>query len=175
VVARQPAGAILNLAASFQVHEEAPEVQTATMGDLPAPESLESDPWSALFDKRWVSRYASPGRAIAWFRMNEPVGADPALHACALGYLSDDLPTDGVVAQHPDRPERFDNDFPFWSASLDHAIWFHRPFRADEWHVHDFTCHGIMSSRGLAIGQIFTAAGEHVATVAQEVLLRSRR
>ncbi|MDZ7732398.1 MAG: thioesterase family protein [Acidimicrobiia bacterium] len=76
----------------------------------------------------------------------------------------------------PTAPTRVEvDDFPFWSASLDHAIWFHRPFRADEWLVHDFTCHGLMSSRGLAVGHVFTAEGVHVATVTQEALLRRHR
>ena len=60
-------------------------------------------------------------------------------------------------------------------ASLDHTIWFHRPFRADEWHVYDMTCHSFVGSRGLSIGHVFTAGGAHVATVAQEVLMRDRR
>ena len=59
------------------------------------------------------------------------------------------------------------------SASLDHAIWFHRPSRADEWHIHDFTAHGYLSSRGLGIGHVLSRDGIHVATVAQEVLLRT--
>jgi acyl-CoA thioesterase-2 len=58
------------------------------------------------------------------------------------------------------------------SASLDHAIWFHRPVAADEWHIHDFTSHGYLSSRGLGIGHVLTPTGVHVATIAQEVLLR---
>jgi acyl-CoA thioesterase-2 len=116
-------------------------------------------------------------------RMTEALGDDPFLQACALAYLSDDVPTEAVVALHPDGPRQerlgwsLDDlaAFPFWSASLDHAIWFHHPLRAEEWHVHDFRCDGIMSSRGLAIGHLFTAEGQHVATVSQEVLLRPRR
>ena len=60
-------------------------------------------------------------------------------------------------------------------ASLDHSIWFHRPVKADEWHLHDFTCHSYGGGRGLAIGHVFSPDGVHVATVAQEVLLRDRR
>src|SRR3954469_20764818 len=62
-----------------------------------------------------------------------------------------------------------------YAASLDHTIWFHRPVRVDEWHLHDFTCHSFGSGRGLAIGHVFAADGAHVATVAQEVLMRDRR
>jgi acyl-CoA thioesterase-2 len=56
--------------------------------------------------------------------------------------------------------------------SLDHAMWFHRPVHADGWHVFDFTCEGLMSSRGVAIGKVFDGEGVHVASVAQEVLVR---
>jgi acyl-CoA thioesterase-2 len=176
VVARQAVGAILTLAASFQTREEAPDVQTAQLREVPAPDDLPSETWSPVFDRRFVPARDMPGRATGWLRMVHPVGDDPALHACALAYLSDDLPTDAVVALHPDRPtERTFEDFPFWSASLDHAIWFHRDLQADGWHAHDFQCHGLLSSRGLSIGQVFTEDGTHVATITQEVLLRPRK
>ena len=54
-------------------------------------------------------------------------------------------------------------------------MWFHRPAVADQWHVHDFTAHGYLSSRGLGIGHILSRDGVHLATVAQEVLLRRTR
>jgi acyl-CoA thioesterase-2 len=108
-------------------------------------------------------------------RLTEETGDDPVLHACALAYLSDDLPTDAVVARHPDRPPRDSSDRSFWSASLDHAIWFHRPFRADAWHLHAFTCRGLIGSRGLSSGAVFDQQGRHVASVAQEVLIRPHR
>ena len=175
VVVRQPVGAILNMSASFQVDEAGPDAQTEAIGDVPAADTLPVTGWSPLLARRFVDRGGEPGRATGWMRMAEPVGEDPALHACALAFLSDDIPTDAVVAQHPERPPKGSGDWPFWAASLDHAIWFHRPFAADEWHLHDFTCHGLISSRGLAVGHILTPDGRHVATVAQEVLLRPRR
>ncbi len=174
VVVRQSIGVILNMAASFQVDEDAPEVQTAVLPEVPRPESIEPETWSPVFDRRVVSRFAEPGRSTGWFRMAEAIH-DPLLHACALAYLSDDLPTEAVVALHPDRERLVDVGSGFWSASLDHAVWFHRPMRADEWHLHDFTCHGLISSRGVSIGHVFTSEGSHVATVSQEVLLRPRR
>lgn len=175
VVARQAVGAILGMSASFSVDEEAPDIQTARMRELPAPGDVASESWSGIFDRRFVRDHTDPGRATAWLKMNEPIGDDPVLHACALAYLSDDLPTDGVVALHPNRPAPGSAEYPFWSASLDHAIWFHRPLRADEWHAHEFTCHGLLSSRGLAIGEVFATDGTHMATITQEVLLRERR
>jgi len=176
VVARQAVGAILTLDASFQVPEPGPEEQTATLGDTPPPEALIPSSWTPVFDRRITPRDpARRGRANAWLRVTEPIANDPVLHACALAYLSDDMPTDAVAGLHPDRPAEGSDDYPFFSASLDHAIWWHKPVRADEWHMHAFTCHGLLSSRGLAIGYVFTEAGDHVATVVQEVLLRSLR
>ena len=137
--------------------------------------SVETETWSGVFDRRFVPN-AELGRSTAWLRMTAPMGDDPLLHACALAYESDDLPTDAVVALHPDRPARREmDDHPFFCASLDHAIWFHRPFRADGWLLHDLTSHALMSSRGLAVGHVFTSDGHHVATVTQEVLLRANR
>ena len=175
VVARQPIGAIFTTAVSFQIHEDGPEVQTAAMREVPGPEDGVSETWSPVFDRRFVHN-DEPGRATAWLKMTEPMGDDPLLHACALAYESDDLPTDAVVGLHPDRPkDRNFEEYPFFSASLDHSIWFHRPFRADAWMLHDLTAHALMSSRGLAVGQVFTEDGLHVATVSQEALLRASR
>jgi acyl-CoA thioesterase-2 len=174
VVARQPVGAICTTAVSFQRPEAGPAVQTASMPDVPGPDDLPSETWSPVFDRRFV-RNEQPGRSSGWLRMVAPMGDDPLLHACALTYESDDLPTDAVVALLPDRAAMRADEPSFFSASLDHAIWFHRPFRADGWLLHDLTSHALMSSRGLAVGHVFTADGDHVATVTQEVLLRARR
>ena len=183
VEARQSIGAILTMAASFQVGEEAPEVQTAEMPSVPAPDELPSDGWSGIFDRRFAPARGLKGRASGWLRLTEAVDDDPSLHACGLAYVSDDLPTDAVVTLHPDAPDPsawstevpdFES-FPFWTASLDHAIWFHRPLRADEWQLQDFVCHGLMGSRAVSLGHVFTAAGVHVATIAQEVLIRRRQ
>src|SRR5690606_12659225 len=123
VVARQPVGAILGMSVSFQVPEEAPEVLTAVMPDVPAPDTLPSESWSPVFDRRFVPS-REQGVARAWLRMTEPVPSDAVLPAVALAYQSDDLPTDAVVGLHPDRPaERNLEEYPFFSASLDHAIW----------------------------------------------------
>ena len=176
VVARQSVGAILTMSLSFQVDEAGHDVQIATLPDIPPPESLSGESWSPMFERRFVGlRNEEEGRGIAWMRLVDEVGEDPVLQACALAYLSDDLPTDAVVALHPERPSPDTGDafeYGFMSASLDHAIWFHRPLVADEWHVHDFTSHGYLSSRGLAVGHVLTREGAHVATIAQEVLLR---
>lgn len=177
VVARQSVGAILNLAASFQVDEEAPDAQTARLrDDIVRYDTVANDTWSPVFDRRVDRKHDLTGVSAGWFRMEEDLGDDSILNACAVAYIADDLPTEAVIAQHPERPATYEEEsWPFWSASLDHVIWFHRPMRADRWHAYDFTCHGLMSSRGLAIGYVFTEAGDHAATVAQEVLLRHRK
>jgi acyl-CoA thioesterase-2 len=79
------------------------------------------------------------------------------------------------VSLHPDASPEQPFDDQFMSASLDHAIYFHRPVAADEWHLQTFTCHGLMSSRGVSLGYVFTDDGTHVATIVQEVLLRKMR
>lgn len=177
VIARQAVGAILNLEASFQHPEPSTDLSTVAMdAEVPGPESLESDSWTSSFDRRFVPRdWSSPaprlgtGRTLAWMKVNASLGGDQLLHRCWLAYLSDDLPADSVqAATGIDDGGRF-------TASLDHSMWFHRPVRADDWHLHDFSCHSFIGGRGLTIGQIFGADGVHVATVAQEVLMRGRR
>jgi acyl-CoA thioesterase-2 len=181
VVVRQSIGVILNMAASFHIPEDAPKVQAIAMPIVPAPETLTSPGWSMLFDRRFVDLPAADaGRATAWLRLRDGIDDDPLLQACGVAYVSDDLPTDAVFSLHPERPR---NEAPvvtnahdvLVSASLDHSIWFHSHSDPSRWQLHDFTSHGIGGSRGLASGQVYTASGEHVATISQEILLRQRR
>lgn len=176
VVARQEVGVILTLSSSFQIDEPGHDVQTARLPDTAAPDALTGYSWSPMFERRFAQlRGAQEGKGVAWLKLNHTIGDDPVLQACALAYLSDDLPTDAVVALHPERPAPGEGDafeLGWMSASLDHAMWFHRPSRADEWHVYDFTSHGYLASRGLSIGHVLSQEGIHVATIAQEVLLR---
>ena len=181
VVARQAVGAILNLEASFQRDEPAPDVETVRMPrGVPAPLELPADGWSPLFERRMVRDAASigtvdrsgAGRILSWMRVAEDLGDDRLLHCCALAYLSDDLPTDAVRAGAPAEIGAEDETV---GASLDHTVWFHRPVRADAFHLHDFTSQGSTGNRGLAFGHVFSEAGIHVATVAQEVLIRRAR
>jgi acyl-CoA thioesterase-2 len=177
VIARQAVGAILNLEASFQRPEPAIDLQTVAMeSGIPAPSTLMSDSWTSSFERRFVPRTWSSStnrlgtaRTLAWMKVNAPLGDDQLLHRCWLAYLSDDLPADAVQAATGLVDEgRF-------TASLDHTMWFHRPVRADAWHLHDFSCHNFVGGRGLAIGHLFAADGVHVATVAQEVLMRGHQ
>lgn len=178
VVARQSAGAILNLSCSFQRPEPEVDAQAVALpGDLPRPADLGDDPdgWTRVFRRRWAHREHRDARSAAWLRVVEDLGDDPALQACALAYLSDDLPTDAVRESHPSTRQGTGHHEQFVGASLDHIIWFHRPGRADRWHLHDFRGGGMVGGRGLGTGAVFAEDGTHVATVAQEVLMRIRR
>lgn len=185
VVARQAVGAILNLEASFQRDETSVDVEALGLPpDLPTPDVLEQSSWTPVFQRSFVpvdrvpatTASRSRGRATAWLRANGQVGERGVDHAAALAYMSDDLPTDAVVQVHPVRSEPDEVlHAALFTASLDHTIWFHRPMRADEWHLHDFFCHTFVGGRGLSLGHVFDADGTHVATVAQEVLLRDTR
>ena len=84
------------------------------------------------------------------------------------------MPAHTVRQAHPNFRDSRGSEITF-VASLDHTIWYHRPLRADQWHLYDFTCHGFTGARGLGIGHVYTAEGAHVATVAQEVLMRDAR
>jgi acyl-CoA thioesterase-2 len=174
VVARQSGGAILNLAASYQVTEDGATYQAESLSpSRPLPETIEPDPttWGPLFERRWITHDRERGESAAWLRLID-CPDDPVMNQCGLAYLSDDLPTDGVLATHPQSKgglERYDG---LIGASLDHAIWFHRPMSANRWQLYDFRGSGVENNRGLAIGRVFDEAGVHVATVAQEVLMR---
>lgn len=186
VVARQAIGAILNAESSFQRPEASPAVQTIERPDVPGPESLERSAWSPAFDRADVplDRAASAdrdgsGRAMSWMKVTSAIG-DPGdrsaqlLHRCWLTFLSDDMPTEAVFNVHPMSSEAGSEEFRF-AASLDHTVWFHQRVVADEWHLYDFSCQHLVNGRGLALGHVFAPDGAHVATVAQEVLVRDAR
>ena len=174
VVARQSAGAILNLDASFH----APEDDVDTPGRplpqiLPQPDQLEPTEWENFGDVRVVplTRAVEPPRSVMWIRAESPLGDDPVVHACALAYLSDHNAMDAIIASHP-RGLAWNE---LMSASLDHALWIHRPFRADEWLLFDLRAGGLHDARGLAMGRVHDRAGRHIASIAQEGLARSPR
>jgi acyl-CoA thioesterase-2 len=180
VVARQAIGAILNLEASYQREEQSPTVSPARMPDVPAPDGLDESTWSNDFGRRFVPEEATPpaaagsGRMIAWMKVTAPLegdGGGDLLHRCWLAYLSDDLPCDSVVRAHPNRAA-IDGAEGRFIASLDHSVWFHAPPRVDEWHLYDVSCLAYAGGRGLALGYTFSADGTHVATFAQEALVR---
>lgn len=184
VVARQAVGAILNAECSFQKFEPSGAMQSLDMPRVPGPDGLANSSFSDRFDRRFVdeSEVQGPsrdgiGRVVAWMRATDAfadVDEGPCLHQCWLAYISDDLPSDTVRAAHRtvrDGDPAAEPD----GVSLDHTIWFHRPLRSDRWHLYDFSCHHFVGARGLALGHVFAQDGEHVATVAQEVLMREPR
>lgn len=173
VVARQAGGAILTMIGSFQVEEDAADVQAATMPEVPPPGDAGSDAWTEMFDRRSLTRQEEPERERAWMSLSEPLDTDdPLLHACGLAYMSDDLPTEPVRVLHPAwTPERHDEPR-FMSVSLDHAMWFHRPFRADEWLLYSQDTPSTSGARGLARGLLFTHDGQLAVSVVQEGLIR---
>lgn len=183
VVARQAVGAILNLEASFQRPEPAPVIVTIPGTGLRVEDANPDDSWMPTFERRFVPESAldeqvreGAGRVAAWMRVVEDLGepttpATGLLHQCWLAYLSDDLAFDSARRLHPRRDEP-DFEDEQMGASLDHTIWFHRPLRADRWHLHDVSCLGYFGHRGLALGRVFDEGGDHVATFAQEYLLR---
>ena len=172
VVARQSSGAILNLDASFQREENDVDIQVTDLPEgLADPETLPDYQWSGFATVREIPSVGGGARSQIWMRLNEPVGDDPVLHSCALAYLSDHNPMDAIVMSHPQRASWDD----MMTASLDHAVWFHRFARADEWLLFDVGGHGLVNGRGMAIGSIHSRSGVHLATVAQEGLVRSLR
>ena len=109
-----------------------------------------------------------PPNQQVWFRLIDRAPDDPALHRALLAYASDfyllgtALQPHGISYLHKH----------VQVASLDHALWFHRPFRADEWFLYDCSSPSASGARGLATGQMFTVDGLHIATAVQEGLLR---
>jgi len=171
VVARQSAGAILTLACSFQREEEGPETQSPSLPDgTPLPEDLEME-FDAGAHRCDVKTPKDPPRSRAWARYPVSLGDDQRLQSCGLAYLSDVNPMTAIHASYPIAR----GDAHPMGASLDHAMWFHRPMKADDWVLFEMDGHGMVSSRGLATGMVFRRDGTHVATVAQEGLLRPPR
>lgn len=193
VMARQHGRPIYYLTANFQKPEDGfehqdrmPEVvgpdQGVPMADLArrrgeaAAEEWQRE-WAAL-DVRYLGTSAlglpedpaHPARAQLWIRVAGDLGDDPLTHQAAFTYASDltllgaTLPPHGVMI----------GSSRLQAASLDHTIWFHRPFRADEWWFYDQVSPSASGARGLATARIFTADGRLVATVAQEGLIRPR-
>ncbi len=177
VVARQSGGAIFNLSCSFQRFEGGVETQTADFpADAPVPSTIAYEIEGSGIERFEVRQPAGRPRSLVWARFPAGLPDDPIVHACALAYLSDTNAMDAVAAAHPRGiPEGDGWGDTYMSASLDHAIWFHRPVRADDWLLFDLAGHGILRTRGLSTGHVFSADGVHVATIAQEGLIREIR
>ncbi|HSE07477.1 MAG TPA: acyl-CoA thioesterase II [Nocardioidaceae bacterium] len=194
IVARQHGRAIYFMTASFQEPEGGFEHQDV-MPEVPAPGDCvdlgevfrkrspeNADEWMrewAALELRYVGDSRSggaipaderPAQSRLWIRVAGGLGEQPLLHRAAFTYASDmtllgsSLVPHGMHVSHPKMQ----------SASLDHTIWFHRPFRADEWLLYDQVSPSASGGRGLAFGRLFSEDGVLVASVAQEGLIRYR-
>lgn len=185
VVARQAIGAILNAECSFQRAEESAEIQTVAAPIVSSADSVDDTSFTERFHRHTVeidagasAERTGAGRTTAWMKVRDEIPRDDSpgslLDQCWLAYLSDDLATDAVRRAYLGQVDGSVGD-DLTGVSLDHTVWFHRPLRADEWHLHDVTCHHFAGGRGLAVGHVFDASGQHAVTHAQEVLVRVRR
>jgi acyl-CoA thioesterase II len=120
---------------------------------------------------RYLGEKSENGRFDIWIRTTGRLPDEPAIHQCVLAYASDMMLLDAALIPHG--RSVFSEDI--MAASLDHALWFHRPFRADEWLLYAQDSPSLADSRGFSRGLIFALDGTLVASVAQEGLLRQRR
>ena len=194
VTAIQHGRAIFSMEVSFQVEEAGLEHQTP-MPAVPPPEDLPSgSDISRLYLEgapEQVRRYWERERPIelrpvdlrhhvgrekldpvqyVWIRATGPLPDDPEIHRCVLAYASDMTLLDTALFPHGRMV--FDPDLQ--AASLDHAMWFHRPFRADDWLLYAEDSPSASGGRGFNRGSLFSRDGQLVASVAQEGLIRVR-
>ncbi len=186
--------AIFSLSASFQIEEPGLD-HSFQMPRVPSPESLPSEAemlrrYGELMPdsiRRWfnqdrpielrpvdLARYVRHEAGVleqfVWLRATGPLPDDPAIHRAVLAYLSDMTLLDVALGAHGQSV--FDTGLQV--ASLDHALWFHRPFRADEWLLYAQDSPNSCGARGLARGLLFSHDGRLIASVAQEGLMRPK-
>jgi acyl-CoA thioesterase-2 len=189
VVAIQHGKAIFSLSASLQLAQDGIDHQSRKP-DAPDPRTLPTmtERYDRLTDVprfhriEWPLdvRYVDPptwedrtphaeGRRV-WMRAAGTLPDDPLLHVCVLTYASDLTLLDAVLSRQGLSVVRDGVKM----ASLDHAVWFHRPFRADEWFLYNQASPSASGGRGLATGTFFTEDGTHIASVVQEGMIRRR-
>jgi acyl-CoA thioesterase II len=175
VAASQGGKPIFEMIASFHDPEPGEQWQSAGPPAVPPPRDLDPAPLPWLFgDGQSVEirpvAPPSPGSGRVshpfWLRVTMPGGAEPALHACLLTYLSD------LAVVSAARPPQSTAEHSL-RVSLDHAIWFHRPSDVGQWLLYGMSPVTHFGARGLAQGSMWTEDGTLIASVAQEVLLRS--
>jgi acyl-CoA thioesterase-2 len=195
VIAIQHGQEIFTMAVSF--HRDEPGLtHQAKMPDVPKPEELPSEaeikervlpqmpePVRRYYERerpielrpveynRYLGKAYPDGRFNVWIRATGKLPDEPAVHQCVLAYASDMTLLDSALIPHG--RTLFDKDI--MGASLDHALWLHRAFRADEWLLYAQDSPNLHGARGFSRGLIFTQDGTLVASVAQEGLLRERR
>jgi len=191
VVGIQHGRAIFNLAASFQIVEPGPD-HAMPMPVVPAPDELPSfreriEPHLGRFsqdfidwlgrerpidsrpvdDPKWLAPGPREPTQDVWIRTNGTLPDAPLLHACVVAYASDLSLLDTATLPHA-----IEYNGNFQMASLDHAMWFHRPFRADDWLLYHQMSPSASNARGLALGHVFRDDGALAVTVMQEGLIR---
>ena len=176
---------IFSMSASFQTDQEGIHHQDV-MPAAPPPDGLPGLDSIKVFNDAGFKQFEEwdvcivprerlqllPGKAAqqqVWFRHRDPLPDDPVLHICALAYMSDLTLLGSAQVTHLDVREHLQ------VASLDHAMWFMRAFRADEWLLYDQSSPSASGGRALCQGKIFTQTGEMVAAVMQEGLTRYKR
>jgi acyl-CoA thioesterase II len=191
VSAVQHGETIFALSASFHHPEPGPE-HADPMPDVPPPEAVErrqdrlarelgeaSLPWrDSPIDLRSIGPLPfeaerdpslRTNKSLVWLRVDGDLPDDPLLHVCLMTYASDMTLLDSLLIRHG----RSWWDGRTTGASLDHAMWFHRPFRADRWLLYAQDSPVAVGARGLARGEVFTEAGVLVVSVVQEGLIRT--
>ena len=195
VTARQHGHPIFSMLVSFHTDEPGLDHQ-AKMPEVPPPESLPNesemrkamlptmpDPVRRYYERerpielrpvefeRYAGKKVAEGRFHVWIRATSRLPDDLAIHQCVLAYASDMTLLDAALAPHG----RTLLEKEFMAASLAHALWLHRPFRADDWLLYAQDSPNMHGSRAFSRGLIFTRNGTLVASVAQEGLVRLRR
>ncbi len=193
VVASQQGRPILNLTASFQKREEGLHHVDTAMPDVPPPEELEPETavrrrfaeqarpearhhflserpveMRAVEGRHWMNPNPAPPRSHSWFKTVAPLPNDPRIHRAVLAFASDMTLLGTCALPHGLSWARGE----VMSASLDHAVWFHEDFRADEWLLYATDSPWSGGGRGFNRGRIFTRDGRLVASVAQEGMIR---
>ena len=188
VTAIQHGQPIFAMSASFHKQEEGFEHQTDLPADIPDPEELEPFVWDGFpvddqgrmirpIELRYVT--GSPAergqsrepRLQVWLRTTGTLPENPVLHTCMFTYASDMTVLDTATKALPVQG----NEIDIQAASLDHAMWFHRPLRMDDWIFLDQVSNSASNARGLAWGTAWNRTGELVASVVQEGLIRPLR
>jgi acyl-CoA thioesterase II len=173
-------------AQTLNFHKDEPGYEhEEPMPDVPAPEEARpvgrrapdeehADEWDVA-EIRWVDSLeddpARPARQRVWLRVSSELPDDPFWHTAAFTYLSDMTLTGAALSAHG---QSYASDEVFM-ASLDHTIWFHRPFRADDWWLYDQHSPAASNGRGLVLARVFSRDGRLVASVAQEAVIRKVR
>jgi len=185
VRAIQDGETIFSMQASFHRRGDVGPEHSDLMRDVPDPETLPVDPSTMPVSSRalleewgdWDIRVVpsdryehnpyTPSQQVVWFRSKRPLPDDETLHVCTLAYMSDMTLLHSSLVPHPGHKVQM--------ASLDHAMWFLRPFRTDEWLLYDQVSPSASAGRALTHGRIFDRAGNLVAMVTQEGLTRTLR